>query len=191
MSDRLLEDASAIGGAAPIVNSEAQRVAARAAHMMGADVGSSWLGGEAMAWEGLVDVNRRLRRGAEEILIEQFDLSISMLGIIGRLSLAPARTLRQTALAEAMGLSLSRVSRVVDLLEQRGLTERHSCPADARATNIKLTRRGEALTARAQAALFEYVQRSFFDHLSPAETQTLASVFARLLDVAPGPGESC
>ena len=171
--------------------SEAARVAARALHMMGADAERSWTGEEAMAWEGLVDVNRRLRRGAEELLLEQFDLSISMLGIIGRLSLAPGLTLRQTALAEGMGLSLSRVSRVVDLLEQRGLTDRQSCPADARATNIKLTRRGVALTARAQAALFEHVQTNFFDHLEPTEVETLAKVFARLLDSTPGQGETC
>ncbi len=170
---------------------EAARVAARAAHMMGEGAERSWTGQEAMAWEGMIDVNRRLRRGAEEMLIEQFDLSVSMLGIIGRLSLAPKLTLRQTVLAEGMGLSLSRVSRVVDLLGQRGLTERHSCPADARATNIKLTRRGEALTARAQAALFEFVQSNFFEHLEPAEVETLAGVFARLLDRTSGRGESC
>jgi DNA-binding MarR family transcriptional regulator len=191
MTDRVLEDPSAVSMSATGTGSEAARVAARAAHMMGAGAAREWHGEEAMAWEGLIDVNRRLRRGADELLIEQFDLSISMLGIIGRLSLADELTLRQTALAQAMGLSLSRVSRVLDLLEQRGLTERRSCPSDARATNVRLTRRGLALTARAQAALFDYVQSSFFAHLEPHEVQTLATVFARLLDVAPGPGETC
>jgi DNA-binding MarR family transcriptional regulator len=183
MTDRLLEHPSLMSEATSPTSSEAARVAARASHMMGADVEQNWQGGEAMAWEGLLEVVRRLRRGAEELLIEDFDLSISMLGIIGRLSLAPEHTLRQTALAQAMGLSLSRVSRVIDLLEQRGLIERQNCPADARATNVKLTKRGVALTARAQASLFGYVQASVFDHLDPGEVETLSSVFVRLLDL--------
>jgi DNA-binding MarR family transcriptional regulator len=182
MSDRRIVDASAMSEPGFPVSGDTARVAARARHMMGADVERSWAGEEPMAWEGLIEVYRRLHRGLEELLIEEFDLSISMLGVIGRLSLAPEHTLRQTALAQAMGLSLSRVSRVIDLLEQRGLLERHSCPADARATNVKLTRRGAALTARAQASMFADVQSRFFDHLDESEVQALASVFARLLD---------
>jgi len=167
---------------APGAGAGAAGVAARASHMMGGDVQRAWAGEQAMAWEGLLEVARRLRRGAEEALLEDFELSISMLGITGRLSLAPARTLRQTALAEAMGLSLSRVSRVIDLLEERGLLERQACPGDARATNVKLTRRGAALTARAQRSLFGYVQGRFFEQLEPSEVQTLAAVFARILE---------
>ena len=160
--------------------------------MMGEGVERDWGGNEAMAWEGLLELSRRLRRGAEEALLAEFDLSISMLGVIGRLSLAPERTLRQTALAEAMGLSLSRVSRVIDLLEQRELIERRSCPADARATNVRLTRRGGVLTTRAQNALFGYVQASFFDHLDPGEVETLATVFARVLESGrPRGGQAC
>jgi DNA-binding MarR family transcriptional regulator len=193
MNDRLLLDASAMPDGAGLISSDTARVAARARHMMGAEVERTWAEDQPMAWEGLVEVSRRLHRGLEELLIEEFDLSISMLGIIGRLSLAPEHTLRQTALAQAMGLSLSRVSRVIDLLEQRGLIERHSCPTDARATNVKLTRRGVSLTSRAQAAMFEYVQAQFFDHLDPGDVRALAAVFTRLLDgplapKAPGVG---
>lgn len=182
MNDRLLVDPSGMDDQSKSFPGDTGRVAARARHMMGIDVEQSWAGDEPMAWEGLVEVSRRLRRGLEEQLIEEFDLSVSMLGIIGRLSLAPEHTLRQTALAQAMGLSLSRVSRVIDLLEQRGLIERRSCPGDARATNVKLTKRGAALTVRAQASMFGYVQARFFDHLEENEVRALASAFARLLD---------
>ena len=72
---------------------------------------------EAIAWEGLLELSRRFRRSAENLLAAEGDLSISMLGITGCLVRAERRMLRQTELAEAMGLSLSRVSRVIDLLE--------------------------------------------------------------------------
>ena len=168
------------GAGSPTV-SEASRVSARAVHMMGPDADEELTGEQAMAWEGLLEVARRLRRGAEELLVAKFDLTVSMLGITGRLSRADRRTLRQTALAEAMGLSLSRVSRVIDLLEQRGLVERRACPADARATNVTLTRKGSAITARAQRELFAFVRSAFFEPLEPGEAETLAAVFTRLL----------
>ncbi len=162
--------------------SRADAVVARASHMMGAH---SFGEEEAMAWEGLLEVSRRLRRGAEEAILEEFELSVSMLGIMGRLSAARARTLRQTELAEAMGLSLSRVSRVVDLLEQRGLVARRDCPSDARATNVKLTAQGASLTARAQRCLATHVQASFLNRLDGGEAQVLAALFRRLIEASP------
>jgi DNA-binding MarR family transcriptional regulator len=167
-----------------LTENESDRVAARALHMLGADA-QSLHSGEIIAWEGLLEVGRRLRRGAEELLIDRFDLSVSMLGITGRLRRAPGHMLRQSALAEAMGLSVSRVSRVVDLLERRGLVHRQACPEDARATNVALTRKGTSLTTRAQRELSSYVQAGFFAHLQPDEIATLASVFTRLLDHTP------
>jgi DNA-binding MarR family transcriptional regulator len=153
--------------------------------MLGA--GALGADGEIIAWEGLLEVSRRLRRGAEELLVERFDLSVSMLGIIGRLSRAPAHTLRQAALADAMGLSVSRVSRVIDLLERRALVQRQPCPADARATNVVLTDAGADLTVRAQRELSAYVQTGYFALLSPDEITTLAAVFTRLIDHASEP----
>lgn len=166
----------------PVTETAAGRVAARALHMLGVDAERGAGAAELLAWEGLLDVARGLRRGAEELLAEGFDLSISMLGITGRLARAPARTLRQTALADAMGLSLSRVSRVIDLLEARGLVERRPCPSDARATDVTLTRKGATLTTRAQHRLFGYVRSAFLERLQPAEVELLAALFTRLLN---------
>ena len=67
---------------------------------------------------------------------------MSMVGLMGRLAAAERRTVRLTDLAGAMGLSLSRVSRIVDILEGRGLVERQASLTDARATNAHLTRKG-------------------------------------------------
>ena len=187
MSARLAEAARVPGVDTGAAETESDRVAARALHMLGADAHAP-AGGEIIAWEGLLEVARRLRRGAEELLIDRFDLSISMLGMTGRLRRAPGHRLRQSALAEAMGLSVSRVSRVVDLLEQRGLAQRQPCPQDARATNVVLTDTGTSLTIRAQGELRSYVQDAFFAHLQSEEIATLASVFTRLID-HPSPAE--
>jgi DNA-binding MarR family transcriptional regulator len=158
-----------------------ERVAARAVLMMGRDAERTWTDEDALAWEGMLELSRRLRRRAEELLTRDDDLSVSMLGIMGRLVRAEDMTLRQTALAEATGLSVSRVSRIIDMLAERGLVERHTCPTDARATDIAVTARGRERTARAQHRLFAFVEASFSGRLSPDERATLARVFARLL----------
>jgi len=91
-------------------------------------------------------------------------------------------------LASQTGLSLSRVSRIVDALEGRGLIERRSCPADARATNAHLTPAGAELLGQAEGVHIAVVQERFFDRLSAEEVQTLAVVFARF---APGTASAC
>ena len=128
----------------------------------------------------------RLRRGAEKELGACFDLSVSMLGVMGRLVPAERRTLRQTVLADAMGLSLSRVSRIIDVLEQRKLVTRTPCPVDGRATNVTLTAAGLKVTRAAQDTLFAFVESAFFDGLSEDEIETLVAVFRRLLGPSRG-----
>ena len=120
-------------------------VTARAGYMMGENVDRAWSPEHARAWEGFLELSRQLRRAAGGVLEPVEGLTVSMLGIMGRLARADDRTLRQTDIAEAMGLSFSRVSRLTDTLEVRGLVERRPCPTDARAVNVTLTSDGQAL----------------------------------------------
>lgn len=162
-------------------------ISARAGYMMGDNVDREWTPEHALAWEGFLELSRRLRRDAEHLLDDHGDLGVSGLGILGRLSRAESRTLRQTALAEAMGLSLSRVSRLIDALAARGFVTRNPCPGDARATNVELTEAGATVARSAQDSVFAFVQDRFFAPLSEADVQVLASVFTRLLaGVDPG-----
>jgi DNA-binding MarR family transcriptional regulator len=156
-------------------------VTARAGYMMGENVDRSWSWEHACAWEGFLELGRQLRRAADDVLDGVDGLSVSMLAIMGRLERADDRTLRQTDVAEAMGLSFSRVSRLIDTLERRRLVERRPCPTDARAVNVTLTDDGLALTNRAQDAVFAFVEEHFFATLDEAEIATLAEVFGRLV----------
>ena len=156
-------------------------VTARAGYMMGENVDRSWSADHARAWEGFLELSRQLRRAADGVLGPVEGLTISTLGIMGRLARAESRTLRQTDIAEAMGLSFSRISRLIDTLEARGLVERHPCPTDARAVNVTLTADGQTLARSAQDAVFAFVEDRFFATLDDAEIATLADVFTRLI----------
>jgi DNA-binding MarR family transcriptional regulator len=90
------------------------------------------------------------------------------------------RRLRLSRLAADVGLSVSRVSRIVDALQGRGLVSREPYPGDTRATDACLTVAGLALARDAQARHLADVQRLFFDRLGPGDVELLGAVFTSL-----------
>jgi DNA-binding MarR family transcriptional regulator len=149
---------------------------------------SPWNPTYADAWIGLLQTHRQLTRALDGELEAQHGLALSGLELLARLAASPERWLRLSMLATQTGLSLSRVSRIVDALEDRGLVARQSCPSDARAINAHLTPAGSELLAAAERTHVAAVQRRFFDHLSADEIETLATVFTRF---APGAAAEC
>jgi DNA-binding MarR family transcriptional regulator len=155
-------------------------------YVVGDDGLAKWSDTHSDAWIGLLETHKRLTRALDAELEASHGLSLSGLELLGRLAAAEQRHLRLSALASACGLSLSRVSRIVDLLENRGLVERRPCSEDARAVEAHLTDAGLMLARDAQAAHFASVQRQFFDQLEPGQVNALAEVFGRLAPHAAG-----
>jgi DNA-binding MarR family transcriptional regulator len=166
------------------MNSPDSSFAAPATH----DCGSQWSAVHADAWIGLLQTHRQITREVDAELESEHGLTLSGLELLVRLAASPERWLRLSALASQTGLSLSRVSRIVDALEGRGLLARRSCPSDARAINAHLTPAGNELLSAAEATHFAAVQQRFFDHLSATEIETLATIFARF---TPGAAAAC
>ena len=140
------------------------------------------------AWIGLLETHKRLTRALDAELEAEHGLTLSSLEVLGRLAASAGHSLRLSELASACGLSLSRVSRIMDALEARGLVERRAVSCDARAVAGQLTPAGLELVKRAQCSHFASVQRSFFEQLSHEEVATLASIFSRFL---PASASSC
>src|SRR5438045_462864 len=97
------------------------------------------------AWIGLQRAHRELTRALEAALYERYGLSLSSLELLGRLAASEQHRRQLSRLAADVELSLSRVSRIIDSLERRGLVEREPYPGDTRATNACLTAAGLAL----------------------------------------------
>jgi DNA-binding MarR family transcriptional regulator len=158
------------------------------AYVVGDDGLARWSDLHADAWIGLLETHKQLTRAMDAELEARHGLSLSGLEALGRLAAADGRRLRLSVLAAECSLSLSRVSRIVDALEQRGLLQREACASDARAVEAHLTAAGLALTREAQATHFESVRERFFDQLAPEELSTLAAVFGRF---APRAAAAC
>jgi DNA-binding MarR family transcriptional regulator len=161
---------------------------ATCAYVLGDDGLATWTDTHADAWIGMLETHKRLTRALDAELESEFGLSLSGVEVLGRLAAAENRNLRLSILAGACGLSLSRISRIVDTLEARKLVERRASADDARAVEAHLLAAGLDLVRKAQSSHFESVQQRFFAHLSHAEIETLAGVFGRF---APRASSDC
>jgi DNA-binding MarR family transcriptional regulator len=161
---------------------------AKCAYALGEDGLASWDRPHAEAWIGLLETHKRLTRALDAELEADFGLTISGLELLGRLAGAEDRRLGLSALASRCGLSLSRVSRIMDSLESRGLVRRCTVQTDGRAVQGQLTDAGLALVKRAQASHFASVQRLFFAQLSDDQVAGLAEIFSTF---APAAADAC
>jgi DNA-binding MarR family transcriptional regulator len=155
------------------------RDARRCSYVLGEDGLATWSEVHRDAWIGMLETHKQLTRALDAELEAEHGLSLSALEALGRLAAAQGRSLRLSELSCACGLSLSRISRIIDALEARGLVERRSVPSDARAVDGHLTDAGLELVRRAQGFHFASVQQRFFEQLSDEEIELLASVFSR------------
>ena len=157
-------------------------------YVLGEDGLASWPDSHAGAWFGLLETHKRLTRQLDAELEAEHGLTLSALEVLSRLASAERRRLRLSALATACGLSLSRISRIVDALEKRGLVARCAVETDARAVEGSLTPQGLELVRRSQATHFASVQRLFFERLSDTQITELAGIFSRF---APSAEREC
>src|SRR4051795_3723726 len=150
-------------------------------YVVGDDGLATWTDTHKDAWIGMLETHKRLTRALDAELEAEHGLTLSGVDCPGRLAPSDGRAMRVTALANATGLSLSRISRIVDTLEARALVERRSSAEDARAVEAHLTADGLQLVRQAQASHFASVQERFFEQLSGEELAVLARVFARFV----------
>jgi DNA-binding MarR family transcriptional regulator len=101
--------------------------------------------------------------------------------VLAMLSMAPGRTMRMSELAELANGTLSRLSRVVDRLDQRGWVCRKPDPTDGRSTLAELTDAGWDKVAQTAPGHAAEVRRLVFDPLTKAQEQQLRAIGTRIL----------
>jgi DNA-binding MarR family transcriptional regulator len=136
-----------------------------------------WLDVEQMdAWLGLVGVLIKLPAALDTQLQRDSEVSHFEYQVLAGLSEAPERTLRMSTIAQFANGSLSRLSHVVQRLEDRGWVRRVPCPEDRRATNAVLTDAGYAKVVDTAPGHVETVRRLVIDVLTPAQLAELCRI---------------
>ena len=104
-------------------------------------------------------------------------LPVLILGRLGQDGVRPG------VLADALGLEPSSLVRVIDLLIENGLIERHDDPQDRRAKILQLTQDGRTRAAQMEEALLPF-RRSVFAGVDAADIdaclRVLTSIQARI-----------
>jgi DNA-binding MarR family transcriptional regulator len=91
--------------------------------------------------------------------------------------------LRMHALADRLLLSRSATTRFADRLEEAGLVERRSCPADRRGLELALTEKGRSMLRETVPVHLRGVQQHFGRYFSAEEAEILAGLLERVLSV--------
>jgi DNA-binding MarR family transcriptional regulator len=147
-------------------------------------------GEQEAAWVGFLVAHVEIMRALDAGLAEAFGLSVSALEVLARVAGEPDGRMRMSELAQGALLSASRVSRLIDQLETRGVVRRTSCPSDSRGVFAEITPAGRALTARALEWHWQEVGERFFSRLDQQQVSQLGFIWQAILG-GPPEGNAC
>src|SRR6202789_2569127 len=135
---------------------------------------------EEALWRAVMRIVKVIPRQLDSDLIRGAGLTASEYTTIMHLSEGPNRERRMADLANATDLSASRMTRLVDDLQSRGLVTKTASASDARVNVAKLTPRGMAKLKSAWPVHLESVRRRFFNHLEASTVEVVARALSEV-----------
>lgn len=145
------------------------------------DVDASAPGRQLAAWRAFLEAHAQLVDVLARELKDEQDLPLSWYDVLVHLSEAPDRSLRMQELAEAVLLSKSGLTRLVDRMQRAGLVERAACPSDRRGTFARLTDHGMQVLRDAAPTHVRGVEHHFASHLDDEEAALLERLMRRMI----------
>ena len=136
---------------------------------------------ELAAWKGMLETHSVLVSRLNEELVREHDLPLTSYEVLMYLLDADGNRLRMGELAEALLLSRSGVTRLVDRLERQGLVEREPCEDDARGYFAVLTHGGRRKVEAARPTHLDGVREHFLGKLERDDRNALAAIWAKIL----------
>ncbi|MDQ6662319.1 MAG: MarR family transcriptional regulator [Chloroflexota bacterium] len=137
-----------------------------------------------MAWQTFITAHAVVIDLIEQELAEAKQLPLSSYDVLLALVNAPNRRLRMHELAQAVLLSRSGLTRLVDRLEQEGLLARERSGPDRRATYAVLTLKGFRAFRRAWPIYAQGILKHFVHHLTEQEMSTLSQMLGQVVAAA-------
>ncbi|MFE3262085.1 MarR family winged helix-turn-helix transcriptional regulator [Nocardia sp. NPDC059091] len=135
---------------------------------------------EEHVWRALMRVCVALPRELHGDMSRAAGLLVNEYVTLMCLSEAPDRRLRMAALSMEVGLSPSRMTRVVDNLRIRGLIVKQTCREDGRGSLAVLTDAGLSTLLGAWPTHLRSVRTRAFDHIDPADLPAMARVLTAI-----------
>jgi DNA-binding MarR family transcriptional regulator len=136
---------------------------------------------ERAAWSGFIRAHATIVKELDAELQAAHGLPLSSYDVLVQLSLPPNGRMQMHELAEAVHLSRSGLTRLVDRLERQGMIERHRGERDPRQVFACITKPGLERLAETTPTHLSGVRRRFLERLSPTQVGQLAVVWDQLL----------
>jgi DNA-binding MarR family transcriptional regulator len=133
---------------------------------------------EEALWRALMRIILSLPRRLEADLVRNVGITSNEYITLMCLSEARNRELRMADLASAAALSASRMTRLVDDLQARGLVLKRASSEDGRGYVAKLTPAGMAKLKAAWPTHLAGVRERVFDHIDPSTVEQAAQALA-------------
>ena len=134
------------------------------------------------SWRSFLRAHATITRALEAELVAEQDLSLASYDVLVQLAEAPGRRLRMTELADAVLLSRSGVTRLVDRMERAGLVTRSRVATDGRGVAAELTEAGLDRLRRTAPTHLGGVARHFVDRLDADDLRVLEQIMRRLVE---------
>jgi len=135
---------------------------------------------EELFWRSLMRIILTIPRYLDRDIAQAVGVTANEYTTIMNLSEAPDREMRMADLANATGLSASRITRLVDDLVTRGLVIKRASSIDGRGNIAKLTPKGMAKLKAAWPAHLASVRDRVFDQLDPNTVEGAAKALEAL-----------
>jgi DNA-binding MarR family transcriptional regulator len=133
------------------------------------------------AWSGFIRAHSSIVKELDAELQAAHGLPLSSFDVLVQLSLAPNGRMQMSELAEAVHLSRSGLTRMVDRLERQGLLERHKGERDPRQVFACITKTGLERLAETTPTHLAGVRRMFLERLSQPQVKQLAVIWNQLM----------
>jgi DNA-binding MarR family transcriptional regulator len=137
------------------------------------------------AWRSFLRSHAKVTRCLEAELLGEQRLSLGAYDVLAQLAEAEDQCLRMAELAEAVLLSRSGVTRLVDRLERAGLVIRERVDGDGRGVVARLTPAGANRLGIAARTHLAGVVRHFVELLDEQELAVIARLTQRIADAQP------
>jgi DNA-binding MarR family transcriptional regulator len=135
---------------------------------------------ELAAWRGFLRTHATLVRELDIELEAAHGLPLSSYDVLVQLESAPDQKMRMRDLADAVLLSRSGLTRLVDRLVRDGLIRRSTCSADARGAFAVLTPKGKRTLEIARPTHLDGVRRRFLAHFDEEALARLTDAWERV-----------
>lgn len=113
---------------------------------------------------------------------EAQDLPLIWYNVLTHLSHDSNGGLRLQELAEAIGLSQSGLTRLLDRMGEAGLVAREPCADDRRGALAVITPEGKTVLEQAAPTYLRGIDKHFLRHLSDKDVTALYEAFCRVLE---------